>query len=87
MRPTTPHAVFTTQYSICYGHHFLATSLLDRTVVGTIHTFFRGDVITNTDYPDFQGRMNALAAFFYKAIVEGETHELGKLCVDIQQVL
>ncbi|KAH6884697.1 hypothetical protein BKA70DRAFT_1237562 [Coprinopsis sp. MPI-PUGE-AT-0042] len=78
MRPTTPHCVFTTENAICHGGHFLAASTLQRTVAGSIHTFFRGGVITNTDHPSFQGRMNTIACFFYKAIVLGDTHDLDK---------
>lgn len=32
----------------------------------------------NTDHPSFQGRMNTLACFLYKAIVQGDTHDLGE---------
>ncbi|KAH6891822.1 hypothetical protein BKA70DRAFT_1440992 [Coprinopsis sp. MPI-PUGE-AT-0042] len=78
MRPNTPHAVLTTDNAICYGGHFLAASMLQRTVAGSIHTFFHGRVITNTDHPSFQGRMNTIACFFYKAIVLGDTHDLDK---------
>ncbi|KAH6880233.1 hypothetical protein BKA70DRAFT_1447519 [Coprinopsis sp. MPI-PUGE-AT-0042] len=76
MRPATPHAVLTTDNAICYGGHFLAASTLQRTVAGSIHTFFRGGVITNTNHPSFQSRMNTIACFFYKAIVLGDTHDL-----------
>ncbi|KAH6906912.1 hypothetical protein BKA70DRAFT_1223778 [Coprinopsis sp. MPI-PUGE-AT-0042] len=78
MRPTTPHCVLTTENAICHGGHFLSASTLQRTVAGSIHTFFRGGVITNTDHPSFQGRMNTIACFFYKAIVLGDTHNLGE---------
>ncbi|KAH6879976.1 hypothetical protein BKA70DRAFT_1447684 [Coprinopsis sp. MPI-PUGE-AT-0042] len=78
MRPTTPHCVLTTENAICHGGHFLAASTLQRTVAGSIHTFFQGGVITNTDHPSFQGRMNTIACFFYKAIVLGDTHDLDK---------
>ncbi|KAH6909496.1 hypothetical protein BKA70DRAFT_1221737 [Coprinopsis sp. MPI-PUGE-AT-0042] len=78
MRPTTPHCVLTTENAICHGGHFLSASTLQRTVAGSIHTFFRGGVITNTDHPSFQGRMNTIACFFYKAIVLGDTHSLDK---------
>jgi hypothetical protein len=77
MRPSTPHAVLTTKHAICYGSHFIAASVLQRAVAGSIHTFLRGDVITNTDHPSFQARMNTLACFFFKAILHGDTHNLG----------
>jgi hypothetical protein len=83
MRPATPHAVVTKEHAICHGAHFLAASSLQRTVLATIHNFFRGQVITNTDHPSFQGRMNSLASFFFKTLVYHDSRKLGEWPNDI----
>ncbi|KAH6885165.1 hypothetical protein BKA70DRAFT_1445247 [Coprinopsis sp. MPI-PUGE-AT-0042] len=58
--------------AICFGGHFLAFSCISRTVVSGFHTFFRGHIITNTDHPTIQYRMNMMACYLYKTLVLGD---------------
>ncbi|RXW11431.1 hypothetical protein EST38_g14424 [Candolleomyces aberdarensis] len=69
MRPGTVHAAFTTADAICRGGHFLATSTMSQTLYGAIHSFFKGQVITNIDQPSIQSRVNAIICYFYKSMV------------------
>jgi len=49
MRPNTPHAVVTPVPTIVRGQHFYATSTIQDTFYGILHTFARGFEITNAD--------------------------------------
>lgn len=80
MRPNTLHAVLTITDSLCHGGHFLATSCLDRTVYGAVHSFFEGNVATNIDHPSIQGRMNSIACFFYRTLALNQTIGEGSFC-------
>ena len=73
MQPNTLHAALTLADSLCHGGHFLATTCLDRTVYGAVHSFFEGDIATNADHESIQGRMNSMACFFYTTIVLNQT--------------
>ncbi|KAJ2932051.1 hypothetical protein H1R20_g5050, partial [Candolleomyces eurysporus] len=68
MRPCAVHAAFTTADAICRGGHFLATSTMSQTLYGAIHSFFKGNVITNIDQPGIQSRVNAIVCYFYKSM-------------------
>jgi hypothetical protein len=39
MRPNTAHAVFTPDNVICHGGHFYASSTMQDTMFGIVHTF------------------------------------------------
>lgn len=78
MRPSTLHLVYTKEHSVCSGGHFLPAGNLVRVVIGLIHTFFEGDVITNTDFPPtFTPRLNALAGFFHRVFCLRDEQESG----------
>lgn len=47
-------------------------------ILGSIHTFFKGNTITNADKPTYNTRVNAIAIFLHKSIFQGPPTTEGK---------
>ncbi|KAJ3488570.1 hypothetical protein NLJ89_g11603 [Agrocybe chaxingu] len=69
MRPNVVHSVITTGHSICHGGHFYATSTIQETVCGLIHSFICRDLITNTSHHPSRLLLRRLMQFFYYGLV------------------
>ncbi|KAJ2937070.1 hypothetical protein H1R20_g29, partial [Candolleomyces eurysporus] len=65
MGPARPHAVWTLEPSLCQGGHFLATSTIDKTVVGIIHGFFLGNIITNVEHEEIWNILQRQMIFYH----------------------
>ncbi|KIL56676.1 hypothetical protein M378DRAFT_181892, partial [Amanita muscaria Koide BX008] len=73
MRPNTPHVVYTLESSICQGGHFYATSTLQDTCYGIMHTFVAGGFITNTEHTQDALRILCrMIAFYHASFVRAE---------------
>lgn len=70
MRPNTPHAVFTPSPSVVHGGHCYATSTLPDTLVGIVHSFVVGDIITNANHLSARFHLQEMIAFYHLALVE-----------------
>ncbi|CAA7258846.1 unnamed protein product [Cyclocybe aegerita] len=79
MRPNIVHSVITTGHSICHGGHFYATSTIQETACGLIHSFICCDLITNTTHHPSHLLLRRLMQFFYCGLVmEYPTDDLEK---------
>lgn len=78
MRPNTPHVVFTPEYSICHGGHFYATTTMQDTMFGIIHTFISPIDLTNTDHRNHGIFLRRIAAFYHESLVEQPLEDGGK---------
>lgn len=67
MDPNRAHAVWTLEHAICSGGHFIPTATLEKTAFGLIHTFFRGDVITNAEHPEIWPLLQRQLIYYHKA--------------------
>lgn len=78
MRPNTPHAVFTPTEAVCEGGHFFATSTLQDTLVGIVHAFMAGNLVTNTEHASARCHLQEMIAFFHLALIRAEVEEEGE---------
>lgn len=77
------HAVFTAAPSICHGGYFLAASTIKRTLLGCIHSFFEGRVVTNSECRTVGKRVNALIALNYRHYILNDRRDNGMISLSI----
>ncbi|KAJ3492597.1 hypothetical protein NLJ89_g11200 [Agrocybe chaxingu] len=75
MRPNTPHAVYTPVPTICHGVHFYATSTMQDTLFGIVHTLVAGTYITNTQHITARRLIHRLVDLYHRGIVERTVDE------------
>lgn len=78
MRPNTPHAVYTPDHAICMGGHFYATSTMQSTMFGIIHTFVAGSLLTNTEHLVSRNLIRRVALFYHTVLVGGQVKVLSQ---------
>jgi hypothetical protein len=59
-----PHWVMGTSNAICVGRHFYNTSGIRSSVVGIVHTFLLGGVVTNEDHLETRTLLYQLMVFW-----------------------
>ena len=69
MRPNTPHAVFTLDHSICHGGYFYATSTMQDTEIGLMHTFIGNSLIANVAHLPTRAILRRMALFYHKSLI------------------
>ncbi|KAJ3521771.1 hypothetical protein NMY22_g12177 [Coprinellus aureogranulatus] len=70
IQPNTFDLMITLEDAIVRGGFFLATCQLHASVLGNIHTFFHRDRFRVQADSALQSRLNSIAAFFYRSLVE-----------------
>ncbi len=80
MRPNTYHAVYTPEHSVCQGGHFYASSTMQDTFSGLVHTFICQLVVTNTTYPESRFILAGIINFYYTGLIKQTTTQ-GQFCV------
>jgi hypothetical protein len=78
MRPNTPHAVFTPENAICHGGHFYATSTMQDTMFGVVHTFICPTSLTNENKPSHCLVLRRIAAFYHDVFVQQRLDDDGE---------
>ncbi|KAK7039284.1 hypothetical protein VNI00_010189 [Paramarasmius palmivorus] len=78
MQPCTPHYVFTLCPSLCHGAHFYASSTMERSYWGIVHTFFRDHEITNQDHHVYHELLFRMVAHWHDVIVNDTTSYLAR---------
>jgi hypothetical protein len=78
MRPNTPHAVFTPENVICHGGHFYATSTMQDTMFGIVHTFVSPVTLTNTEKSKHGLLLRRIAGFYHDVLVLQRLEDDGK---------
>jgi hypothetical protein len=82
MRPNTPHAVFTPENAICHGGHFYATSTMQDTMFGIVHTFIANAVLTNAHKVTHGLILRRIAVFYHSILVGRKIQDDGASCTD-----
>jgi hypothetical protein len=77
MRPNTPHAVFTPDNVICHGGHFYATSTMQDTMFGIVHTVM-SQALTNADKSSHSLVLRRIAGFYHGILVEQRLDDGGE---------
>lgn len=70
MRPNTLHAVFTPEHAVCQGGHYYATSTIQDTLSGILHTFVCELAVTNASYPESRFILAEMINFYHTALVK-----------------
>ncbi len=70
MRPNTLHAVYSPEHAICRGGHFYATSTIQDTFSGMVHTLITDFISTNSTYPESRFILAEMINFYHKALVK-----------------
>lgn len=70
--PNTPHAVYTPEHAVCHGGHFLATSTMEKTMCGIIHSLMGGRLLTNTEHHASWLLLRRIVYFYHDALVRDE---------------
>ena len=78
MRPNTPHAVFSPEDVICHGGHFYATSTMQDTMFGIVHTFISPASLTNAEKSTHGVLLRRIAGFYHDVLVLKQLEEDGK---------
>jgi len=78
MRPNTPHAVFSPENAICHGGHFYATSTMQDTMFGIVHSFVGPMSLTNADKPTHGIVLRRIAGFYHDALVQQRLEDDGE---------
>lgn len=86
MRPNTPHAVYTPDHAICMGGHFYATSTMQSTMFGLIHSFMAGLLVTNTSHQVSRNLIRRIALFYHAMLVGGQVAVLSQYIPFMQPV-
>jgi hypothetical protein len=71
MRPNVLHGVVTLNDSICHGGHYLASSTMLATMMGTIHTFVGNMYITNTTHDVASMLYRQVLGMFHDGLIRG----------------
>lgn len=83
MRPNTLHAVYTPENAVCRGGHFFATSTMQDTFSGIVHTFICELTITNSSYPESRYVLAEMINFYHTALVKQAINNGQYLMFDI----
>lgn len=78
MRPNTIHAVYTPKPTVVEGGHFLATSTMQDTMFGLIHSFVGDRFVTNTAHAASRFILRQMISFYHSALVKGTVEEEGE---------
>lgn len=70
MRPNTPHFVFGTENSICYGGHFYSTLTMPQTLSGVIHSFILDKFLTNTAHQASRQLLRRMLVFYLHGLMD-----------------
>ena len=70
MRPNTLHAVYTPEHAVCRGGHYYATSTMQDTFSGLIHTFVCELTVTNAIYPESRFILAEMINFYHTVLVK-----------------
>ena len=70
MQPNTPHFVFGTHNSICYGGHFYSTSGMQQTLAGVVHSFMLDKFITNTAHQASRQLLRRILIFYLHGLMD-----------------
>ena len=73
MRPNTLHAVYTPEHAVCRGGHYYATSTMQDTFSGLVHTLILELVATNAVYPESRVILAEMINFYHTALVKKST--------------
>ena len=73
MRPNTLHAVYTPEHAVCRGGHYYATSTMQDTFSGLIHTFVCELTITNAIYTESRFILAEMINFYHTVLVKQST--------------
>lgn len=72
MRPNTIHIVFTPEHSICHGGHFYATSTMQDTFYGIVHSFCANMLVTNASHPATRVLLRRIIQLYHLGLVRNE---------------
>ena len=70
MRPNTLHAVYTPEHAVCRGGHFYATSTIQDTFSGLVHSFVCESFITNSAYPESRYLLIEMINFYHTVLIK-----------------
>ncbi|KJA15033.1 hypothetical protein HYPSUDRAFT_149642 [Hypholoma sublateritium FD-334 SS-4] len=70
MRPNTPHFVFGTENSICYGGHFYSTLTMQQTLSGVVHSFMLDKFLTNTTHQASRQLLRRILVFYLHGLMD-----------------
>ena len=70
MRPNTLHAVYTPEPTVCRGGHFYATSTIQDTFSGLVHSYVCESFITNSTYAESRFILAEMINFYHTILVK-----------------
>jgi hypothetical protein len=78
MQPNSPHVIVILDHSICFGGYFYATSTMQDTAIGLMHTFIGSSLISNGTHFSTRAVLRRMALFYHKSLILHERQSMTK---------